>query len=362
MTEGTEVAIIATENLPLAFATKGKIEEMISRIEADVKSELHDVSTARGRKAIASLAYKVAQSKVALDNAGKKLTEDARAQIDAVNEERRKIKARLDALRDDVRKPLDDWEAKEAERVSALEARRDRLRDAQPADDTSEAIEALMRRIEATAIDDSWQEFIGQAATIKDNRLSTLRASLDAAKRREFEAAELARLREEAAAREEADRARREAEEAEAARVAEERAEAERAARIEKEKKDAAERAAIEAERRAKEEAAKAQKEAEDRAEAERKAAADREAELQRQIEHERARAEAAAQAERDRIAQERKASDDAKAKREADASHRNKIAGDIAAALRTMAGNASPENIAEALIAGKIPHITVNM
>jgi hypothetical protein len=69
-----------------------------------------------------------------------------------------------------------------------------------------------------------------------------------------------------------------------------------------------------------------------------------------------------AAQRERDRIAAEREAEAAARAKREADQAHRAKIAADIADALRTMSGRATPEAIAEALMTGAIPHVTVNM
>jgi colicin import membrane protein len=45
-----------------------------------------DVTTEKGRKAIASMAYKVARTKTAIDEAGKKLNEEARARINAVDE------------------------------------------------------------------------------------------------------------------------------------------------------------------------------------------------------------------------------------------------------------------------------------
>ncbi|WP_277750417.1 hypothetical protein [Croceibacterium ferulae] len=43
------------------------------------------MTTAKGRKAIASLAAKVARTKTAIDDAGKKLNEEARAKINAVS-------------------------------------------------------------------------------------------------------------------------------------------------------------------------------------------------------------------------------------------------------------------------------------
>lgn len=349
---GTALAIPEGRSLAAMFSEPKQVDDMISRLEAEALSHAPDLTTAKGRKAIASLAYKVAQSKTALDKAGKGLTDDARAQIAAVDAERRKIRERLDALKEKVRKPLDEWEAAEEARIQGLKDRVERLRTAHstlPDDATSDQIKALLARVEGTAIDDTWAEFIADAAKFKDQAVVTLRHMAQIAETREAEQAELARLRAEAAAREEQERQRKAAEEAEARRAAEEKAEAERRERIEREKQEAAERAAREAEDRAKAEAERAAKEA-----------AEREAEYKRQIAESKAREEAAAQAERDRIAAAQRAEDEARQKREADAAHRANIRSKIVDALATMAGNATPEAIADALMDGRIPHARV--
>lgn len=363
MSDSTQIAVISAETLPRAYATEGGIDEIIKRIEAEVKAEAHDVTTAKGRKAIASLAYKVSQSKTALDEAGKKLNEDARKQIDAVDAERRKLRARLDTLRDEVRKPLDDWEAAEDARIDRAKAALQEVKTTGlTGEDTSEQIKAQADRVKAVVVAEEFGEYISQITTARENTLVILRAAYSAAKRAEDQEIELAKLRAEAEERAEADRLRIEAERAEQARLDAERAEAERLAQIERDKQEAAEKAAREAEERARIEAERAKHEADERAEAERRAAAEREAELHRQIEQERARAEAAAQAERDRIFAQQQAEADARAKREADQAHREKITADIEAALSEMAGKATPRLIAEALIDGRIPHVTVSM
>ncbi len=331
----TAVAIPERTELVAMFKSEGGLDPLISRIEAEVRSHVPDVSTKKGRDAIASLAYKVARSKTMLDDAGKTLTEEQRRQINVVDAARRSMRDRLDALKDEARKPLDDWEAAEQERVAAIKARLVRLRDAVPPDDSPDAFAALIARVEATQIDDSWQEFTAEAAPVKDATLARLR-----------DAAELARLRAEAAARAEADRLAAEVA-AEAQRKAEqERREAERKAQIDRDKAEAAERAAREAEARA-------------RAEAERQAkeAADREAALQRQLAEAKAREEAAAQAERDRIAEAARAEEEARAKRAADAAHRARIQGAIADALESYM-QMGAMGVADAIIGGAIPHV----
>lgn len=395
MTEtGTALMLPEPRDLALIFRTKDQIDALIGRIEAEARSHAPDVSTAKGRKAIASLAYKVAQSKTTLDEAGKALNEAARQQINAVDAERRKVRERLDALKDEVRAPLTEWEAAEDARVQRLKDRLEKVRTAHamlPPDATSAQIGELLARVEAMPIDDTWGEFVADAARYKDQAVATLRNMQADASRREAQEAELARLRAEAEARAEADRRRAEAEAAEAARLAAEKAEAERQARIEQEKQEAAARAAAEAEARAKAEADRLVAEAKAAADRAAQEAAEREAALLRRIEEDRQREEKArqeaeaarieaetrharemaeaaaaqeraAQAERDRVAALAKAEADARAKREADAAHRARIKADIASALATMAGAATPDAIADALIAGKIPHIVVVM
>jgi hypothetical protein len=57
--------------------------------------------TASGRKAIASVAYRVARTKTALDDAGKQLVADIKAQAATIDSERRRIREALDQLKAD---------------------------------------------------------------------------------------------------------------------------------------------------------------------------------------------------------------------------------------------------------------------
>lgn len=110
--------VLQTSNLPELF-TKGGLEPLLKQIEMEVHTHEPDIKTAKGRKAIASLANNVAKSKVLIDNAGKSLGEDMRAKINAINESRRNARERLVDLKAVARKPLDDWEAIEAEKAAA---------------------------------------------------------------------------------------------------------------------------------------------------------------------------------------------------------------------------------------------------
>lgn len=274
-TASTELATLRTLTPAVVFRPDG-VRTILDQIKAEVAATEIDISTPAGRKACASLAYKVARSKTALDGMGKQLTDQWRKLAEAVHAERRIIVAELDALAEDVRRPLTEWENVEKTRVAAHEAAIAEIEGWATVPDgwTSEQIAARIAELSQHPYRDrEWQEFKARAqkaATAAFNALKVARA--DAAER-ETEAERQAKQR-----AEEEERQRQEAE----------RLQAEREERIAAE---AADRAKAEAERIAREEAA----EVERRVEAERQAAAQREREA----------AEALATAEKDRIAAE---------------------------------------------------------
>jgi ABC-type Zn uptake system ZnuABC Zn-binding protein ZnuA len=61
------------------------------------------------------------RSKTYIDNAGKDLVAELKALPKQIDESRRVVRERLDALKDEVRRPLTEWEA-EQERIKAEEA------------------------------------------------------------------------------------------------------------------------------------------------------------------------------------------------------------------------------------------------
>lgn len=105
--------------------TNDGLEDLLSSIEKEVLSFVPDLSTDKGRKEIASMAYKVARSKTALDNMGKELVSDLKARVKIVDVSRKTARDRLDALRDTVRAPLDEWESAEQKRLEAEAAKKE---------------------------------------------------------------------------------------------------------------------------------------------------------------------------------------------------------------------------------------------
>jgi chromosome segregation ATPase len=247
MSDSNELIVIESENALAVFTAPSGLDPYIEQIRAEVRSFVPDVSTKKGRDAIASIAYKVAKSKTALDNAGKSLVDRLKEQPKLVDAERKRMREELDALKDEVRKPLTDWEEAEKARVDAHELAIDRLRnlDDMVSELTAEQIAARIADAESAELGAKWEEFEGEAAIVKNDVLARLGAALEKRQKYEAEQAELERLRAEAAAREAKEREERIAREAaEAARIV-----AENKARLEAEeiqRKAQAERAAQE--------------------------------------------------------------------------------------------------------------------
>lgn len=306
MSEVTDLVVIEKQNAMAVFTTKEQLDPIIEAIEKEARSLVPDVSTRKGRDAIASMAHKVARSKTYIDNAGKDLVAELKALPKQIDESRRIVRERLDALKDEVRKPLTDWENAESARKEALQQRLVDLRALADVIDgvgnylPSVEIQQRIESAKAVALDESWQEVAAEAGVAKDATIQQLEAAMIVAKQREHEAAELERLRKEAEEkarlereenirREAAEKARRDAEqkakaelEAAARREAEEKARAELAERqrIEAEQRAAREKQEAEARaRREKEEAVAAERRRQEEAEAARLAEEQRKAE-----------------------------------------------------------------------------------
>lgn len=384
----TALALPEPTTMAMMFKAEKGLDPLLNKIKADALAMVKDLDPAnkKDRELMRSAAFKVSQSKAEIDRRGKDLTEAQRKEVAAVNAGRSVADTFLSALRDQVKKPAEDWEAKDAARIEAIKLRMTAFRPMH-VPSASDGLRALIAEVEAVTVDASWQEFQTEAAEAKAMCLNRLDEHLQAAIMRDEaaelaarQAAELEALRAEKAARDEADRLRVEAEAAEARRIDEAKQEADRlriaaeraeADRIAAERAEAALVAQIEADKIAAAKLAQEQAEAKAKAEAERvaKEAADREAALlqaqadaaarhAKEIVEAKAREEAAAQVERDRIAAQIRAEADARAKREADQAHRSKIHADIAAALQSMSGSATPSAIASAIMDGKIPHV----
>ena len=69
MTEQSLVAIVA-ENPVVVLTDQAKFDRFYQEMKRETDAHVADLTTEKGRKAIASLAFKVARTKTAIDEAG----------------------------------------------------------------------------------------------------------------------------------------------------------------------------------------------------------------------------------------------------------------------------------------------------
>ncbi|HBT1506160.1 hypothetical protein H5809_07620 [Klebsiella pneumoniae] len=322
MSEIMDLVVIEKKNAMAVFTNNDQLDPLIEAIEKEARSLVPDVTTKKGRDAIASMAHKVARSKTYIDNAGKDLVAELKALPKQIDESRRVVRERLDALKDEVRRPLTEWEA-EQERIKA-----------------EEAMNAL--HAEALAMNEEFDRQL--AARIEsDHEMALLMndafdreqadKAAEAERQRIAHEEEIKRMAAAAAAREVEQRAQREREEA-AHREAVLKAQAEQAERdriAAEQKAEADKKAAVEAERRkAQEEADRIRREAEQREQA--------------------------------RLAEEKRKADE-QARREADVKHRKAVGTEIVKALlaNTSLTRDQAIEVLTAVKDGRIPHTGIS-
>ncbi len=301
VTDPNQLVSIQKNSIQSVFVKAQGLIDIVNTLRTYVMAEApKSVATASDRAKVASWAYKVSQSKVFLDKLGLDLVTDLKALPKAIDENRKRMRDAMDALRDEVRKDLDAWEAEQAEVEARLKAEAE----------TRETLAQIERDHEFGLLLNA--EFDRQVA-------ETLATEEQARKDREAkiasEAREAERIKSEAAVRD--------------AQEALVRAESERTA----------------SEQRA--------KDAEAREAQERAASAEREA---------KARTEAEA-TEKARAASVIKAEDDARVARESDKEHRRKFNGEAVASLVEFCSlnEDQARSIIIAIIEKKISHISIS-
>lgn len=322
MSEIMDLVVIEKKNAMAVFTNNDQLDPLIEAIEKEARSLVPDVTTKKGRDAIASMAHKVARSKTYIDNAGKDLVAELKALPKQIDESRRVVRERLDALKDEVRRPLTEWE-EEQERIKAEEAMNALHAEALVMNE--EFDRQLAARIESDH----------EMALLMNDAFDREQAEkkAEAERQRIFREEEMVRRAEEKAKREAAEQAQREIDAA-AAREREAILAKERAEREQREAAERAERekqAAVEAERRkAQEEADRIRREAEQREQA--------------------------------RLAEEKRKADE-QARREADVKHRKTVGTDIVKALvaNTSITRDQAIEVLTAVKDGRIPHTGIS-
>jgi hypothetical protein len=329
------MVVVPPASVPEIFSSETSIKQIVDMIRKEAIAFTPDLTTSKGRKEIASRSAMVSKSKVRLDDLGKDLTSEWKEKAKTVDAARKIARDDLDALRDEIRRPLTDWE-EEQERI-ALDEQRQR----------EEAAAAVKLAEEIEAYHDS---------AIQEDELRTLRAL----------AAERARAEEEQNIREKKERDRL-AYEAKVQQDAKEKADSDAT--------DAIRLSAEEGERKLREvkaDAERKEKEAADAARAEKEEAERRIRDAQeaaaRSIEQARVEAEKKemqriqAEADERRDSEKRRAEEEKKA---ANKKHQAKVNNAAMVDLSRIISESAPEDLAKAIVVaiaqGKVFAVTIN-
>lgn len=218
----TELIVIDPANALVVFTQPDKAQALLAEVRGFVDSLTNDVSTKKGRDGIASVAYKIARTKTAVDAIGKDLVDEYKEIPKRIDATRKLLRDGLDEIKDKWRQPLTDYEDAEKERISVLDERLNHIQmlknsvELTTAYQPSATIRDLISKLELIAIDESWQEYKDRAAMAKEAAKVELDKALQTALTFEAQQAEIAKLK---AEQEERDRIERECLIAERARL-----------------------------------------------------------------------------------------------------------------------------------------------
>lgn len=268
---GLVVIDIKPESYPTLYVTNG-LDKYLSQIRQAV-NEVPDVTTAKGRARIASLAASSSRSKTAIEKPGREYLRHLKEQPKIIEAELRRFVIECDEIRDETRRPLTEWEAEQERLRQEAEAKKKAEELAAEIEVAHEMAllmndafdrDAKAKADEVERLRKAHEEFIAQQAAEKakreveekakrdieaaeqrerDAKLAQERAeqtTKDAAAKAERDAKELAErverekqetiAAEQRKAQEEADRIKREVQQKEDARLAEEKRVADEAA------------------------------------------------------------------------------------------------------------------------------------
>ena len=210
---GYLVPVGTTVTATTVYASAHAVDAVIAEVQRCAFSAAQGLTADKpsGRAEIKSVAHRVARTKTALDDLGKDLVADWKAKSAAVDTQRRRIREALEKLKDDIRRPLTEWEIEEEGRQVRIAHKLQSLRAlSMPATAEAQAIAAKLATARAVVIE-GFEERTTEAKETLAGVIAQLEAAHVAAVERERIEAE------HAAAAAERDRLAREHAEAQAA-------------------------------------------------------------------------------------------------------------------------------------------------
>ncbi|MGG5836092.1 hypothetical protein [Huaxiibacter chinensis] len=333
MSEATDLAVIdiKPDQAPALYKSGG-LDDFLEQIRQAV-NEAPDLTTKKGRDRIASLAASVSRSKTAIEKPGREYLKRLKEAVRPAEAEIKRFVDACDALRDETRRPLTEWEV-EQDRIKA-----------------EEAMNAMHE--EALEMNVKFDQALTQKFEADHEMALLMNDAFDREAKAKSEEAERRRIaHDEELKRQAAEQAKREADEKAAAEIAAAQKREADAIAAKAQAELLAKQAQERAEQEAKDAAARAEREKQEAIAAEQRKAQEAADKVRREAE-----AKEAA-----RLAEEKRIADEA-AKREADVKHRKVIGTEIVSSLlgHTSLTREQAIEVLTALKDGLVPHTKIN-
>lgn len=329
---------VVAEGAAIAKILKPKmVDDILQRARDKYLAGLvADVTTKAGRDEIRNRAMKPVKAKTTIEKAGAEYSKWLKAEPKLVDAERKRLKDGFDAIRDEIRAPLTEWEniRKEIDNEIGYLHRLTNVHENE-SERIANAIEDLIYTSSDSIVEDKRKEYDEALQRALAAQFGFLAEAITA----ENDAEELERLRLEKEAKEAEEQKQKEIEEA---RVA-----------AKKEAEEAAEKEILKAQldKANAEKAAREAKEAEEQAKKDKQAAIDK-AEKDKQ---------AALEAERKRELDKKAKEEAEEAARQADEANRDNIHNAIRQALMDDGLNFGQAQVAlDAIVGGRVPHVVI--
>lgn len=188
--EDYSVIVAEKEALQAFFADGKNLDELYGQVETMARGLVADVSTKEGISQIKSCARQLASVRTKVDDIGKKVVADLKALPKVIDENRRFFREKMEALQDEIRRPVTEIENREDE-IDCIKVIHLNLATAD-----SEQIKKDLEYVKSIPLtEEKWHESLEKATKAVKGEISALELLLGAAEKREQEARELEELR-----------------------------------------------------------------------------------------------------------------------------------------------------------------------
>jgi len=206
----TEIIVLdkKMEITPAEVFTEKGMDSLLEGIKKVKDTFKGDVTTKKGRAEIKSIAHKMSKLKFELDGYGKELTEDIAKQKKIIDTERKKARDTFDEWRDEIRKPVTEFEKREEKRIADCQNRIAEIEAFKSMRDVSVDQFTEAGKKVAELLNYDWNEFNFKACGIANETTLYLEEEKAKVIKQEKDEAELEKFREKEKQREEEEQKR----------------------------------------------------------------------------------------------------------------------------------------------------------